>query len=119
MENDIYSFDPAHPIPLVEAFDNISERNDGGLDLFMIITRPLEADERSLARLSQKLRNYLNFIKCRTAGDRNKTYGIAVFINASSDSRAIEHLRQSVSRAAAENIAMNITRVGHDGKISR
>ena len=93
-EAKIHDFDPEHPIPYVESIDYISNCNDGGLALALIIGRPLEADERSTKRLAQKLKNYLGFIERQKARHCGGTFRITAYINADSDEQAVARLMQ-------------------------
>jgi hypothetical protein len=52
--------DPAHPLPSVDVFDAVLTVGGGGASLGMVIAAPLEASTRSLARLNEKLKFYLD-----------------------------------------------------------
>jgi len=48
-----------HPIPRVYAYDTVLALGNGGAYLGVVIASPLDASPRSLARLREKLRFYL------------------------------------------------------------
>lgn len=52
--------DPAHPIPSVDAFDAVLTMGGGGAYLAIVIAAPLDASARSLRRLNEKLKFYLD-----------------------------------------------------------
>jgi hypothetical protein len=52
--------DPKHPIPSVQVFDSDLTFDGGGAYLGIAIGTPLDASSRSLARLNEKLRLYLD-----------------------------------------------------------
>jgi hypothetical protein len=60
---DIYADDENHPIPRLTELDLIGKKRTEGTDLFIVISSPLDADERSQRRLLKKIENYLNFIE--------------------------------------------------------
>jgi Family of unknown function (DUF6572) len=62
-DDDIYSFDEAHPIPNLSVVDINTVKKGGGSDLIIIIATPLRAEERSLRRLLKKIEVYLAFIQ--------------------------------------------------------
>jgi hypothetical protein len=52
--------DLMHPIPRVHAYDTMVILGDGGAYLGMVIAAPLDASTRSLSRLREKQRFYLD-----------------------------------------------------------
>lgn len=88
----LYQDDESHPIPYLKTLDIEGDRKDGGLDLVIVIASPLGADERSLKRLVQKLRNYLGVVKDELERCEEKSIRIIVDINSESDSRALDYL---------------------------
>lgn len=53
------SDDPSHPIPRVHAYDTVLALGDGGAYLGIVIAAPLDATARSLRRLREKQKFYL------------------------------------------------------------
>jgi len=58
----LYDDDAAHPIPTLGSLDMVGRRRDGGVDLMVVVSGPLRADERSQRRLLRKIELYLGFI---------------------------------------------------------
>ena len=52
--------DSMHPIPRVHAYDTVLTLGGGGAYLGMVIAAPLDASTRSLSRLQEKQRFYLD-----------------------------------------------------------
>jgi hypothetical protein len=48
------------PIQNLDSFDIVGERNDGGVDLVVVCSGPLDDSAKTQALLRDKLQNYLN-----------------------------------------------------------
>ena len=57
------SDDPAHPIPFLGNVDFVAVYEGGRGALFMTLTSPLDADERTQRRLLDKLHTYLRYTR--------------------------------------------------------
>ena len=107
---DLYNDDASHPIPYVNVLDIRGDRKDGGIDLVIVVAPPLKADERSIRRVVQKMRNYLGFAKLEKGNDEWKPVRIIVDINADSDEVALKYL-SDCSGWVSDNGAELIVRV--------
>jgi len=54
--------DPEHPIPYLRVLDVAGYKTGGGADLSIIVASPLQADQRSQARLVDKIHGYLGYV---------------------------------------------------------
>jgi hypothetical protein len=59
---EMFADDERHPVPSVDNLDIVAARRDGGAHLVIIVSGPLQADERSQRRLLTKLNNYVMFV---------------------------------------------------------
>jgi hypothetical protein len=73
--SNVYYRDDSHPIPRVDVCDIEAERNDGGVDLVLVIASPMRDDEKSQQRLVKKVEYYLGYLASQTFVDR---YGQSV-----------------------------------------
>lgn len=95
----IHAEDPTHPIPVVDSLDVYGVKKGGGARLVIVIASPLEAEQRSLACLVQKMRNYLG---CVASGKFRAECGdptidnteIEVLIHPDSDAGVFDFLEQ-------------------------
>ncbi len=55
------------PIKNFDSFDVVGARKDGGLDLVISCSGPLEASEETLRALRRKITNYLQEVQCARA----------------------------------------------------
>lgn len=49
----------APPIQNLDKLDIVGERNDGGVDLVIVVSGPLDGSSSTLALLERKIRNYI------------------------------------------------------------
>lgn len=105
------ALEPPRELPLsaVDNLDIVGERKDGGIDMVVVTTRPLDASEEICNLLGEKLNAYLraatheNFAKLYPAAARGR---VRIFV---SDKHAIsDRARQVVKTFAAEALARNV-----------
>jgi hypothetical protein len=75
----VSSFEP--PIQNLDRFDLIGERVDGGVDLVVVCSGPLDSSPDTLNRLGCKVRNYLREIASETFRARFGDASIAIFLS--------------------------------------
>lgn len=98
-EDALYADDPSHPLPQLHSLDIVAERRSGGADLVMVVSGPLQGDERSQRRLLRKFDIYLGFI---ASPDFGKEFGapdpattrIVVQIDPRSDPAVLDLLKR-------------------------
>jgi hypothetical protein len=108
--------DPAHPIPSVNVFDAALTMGGGGASLGIVIAAPLEANTRSLARLNEKLRFYLNsfwteFGHREWGTPREGKMKIYVRIHSGSSPEVFERLDSFSAEARSRGVDTVITRI--------
>ncbi len=109
----MFEDDERHPVPSVEKLDLIAARRDGGAHLVIIVSGPLQADERSQRRLLTKLNNYVEFIH---SDEFQQEFGspdpskvtIDVKIDAGSDPEVFAMLGRCVSPVSENNASLTV-----------
>jgi hypothetical protein len=70
------------PIQNLDAVDIIGERLDGGVDLVVVCSGPLDDSADTLGRLNQKVRNYLREVASENFRARfGIEAGVAIFVS--------------------------------------
>jgi hypothetical protein len=110
-----YADDPRHPIASLSSVDLVARRRDGGLDLMMLVSGPLGADERSQRRLLRKFDLYLANIAAPAFlaqfGEPAPTaITISVRIDAGSDPVIFELLRRCEPWVAEAGAKLEVER---------
>jgi DNA-binding transcriptional LysR family regulator len=108
---------PREHMPLSEAdsLDIIGERREGGVDLLIVATGPLDSSNEVCRRLEEKLNTYLyaathpNFAAVHPAAHSGRT---RIFV---SDAHAVsDRARRIIEAFAQEALARNVeVRIGH------
>jgi hypothetical protein len=97
------------PIQNVENIDLLGERNDGGIDLIIVASGPLDGSSTTLNLLEQKIRNYVTELSSPSFinefGSSDNKFAIYIVCEYSIDPAAlnlIEQLKSVVSVAGAK-----------------
>ncbi len=95
----LYGDDEDHPLPYLDRLDMVGALRTGGAHLFIVVSGPLHADERSQSRLLRKFDGYLSFIASPDFGGEfgapdPSTTRIVVRIDPASDPAIFELLRR-------------------------
>jgi hypothetical protein len=110
---DFLADDPNHPIPNTDAIDVHAVWKTGGSSLGVVIATPLQADERSQARLIRKMEIYLSYaISAEYAADYGPldptTTSIDVNIHPKSSQVVFQILEDMRSWVGGNNVTLNV-----------
>jgi hypothetical protein len=91
------------PVGDPERLDLIGKRNDGGVDLLLVVARPLDLSPADVGAVSKKFRNYCRYVKSREfAAEFGAPSRESVRIGLRSDWEVPRPLIELISQIAAE-----------------
>lgn len=109
------SDDPNHPIPNVHAYDTVLTLGSGGAYLGIVIAAPLDATMRSLCRLREKQKFYLEsfyseFGREQWGTPKEGKMKIYINIHPSSSKEVFDVLGAFCNEARGRGVEVTITR---------
>jgi hypothetical protein len=101
------SFEP--PIQNLNKLDIVGERNDGGVDLVIVVSGPLDGSAATLSMLERKIRNYIAELSGsefkqkygQPKGNSNSIYVVSEYPVDALALGAIERLKPIAKKAGA------------------